>query len=515
MSFEAILQRLRVSDAPREPCQHFSISQTPHLFRGVLEDRAVLAKSNLAIRGDSDLSVTTNPQNRGRASHAEIVAYMPRATWAPLFSATMMEVTLPSDPRTLRRIAVAATTVAIAAVVVGFIRNPQGEALLAAGALLALIAMLGIVRRLGLAALDTKRELRSLRAELREERKALQERIHLLEGILDSLEVGVIVCDDNYRVLSANRAAMDMFGSQQTDRSLLEFTMSNELRALAERARASQQVMEEKTEISHPRTRHLAVRARPCASNRVLLTLSDVSELVRLERVRTDFVANVSHELRTPLASIRALAETLAEEESMEREEMIHHLHRIIGEVDRLAALSNDLLTLSEAESKPSRKARVNLSQVAREIGEQYRLQAERKGLTYAMHIEDDVIVPLDRDQIVQVLANLLSNAIRYTLDGAVSFTLSSRDGTALIEVKDTGIGISREDLPRIFERFYRVDKARSRETGGTGLGLSIVRHIVNAHGGVVEVESTLGEGSTFTVRLPIDGTVATSGNTA
>lgn len=417
----------------------------------------------------------------------------------------MAKLHLPSDPRTLRRIAVAATLVATAAVVVGFFRNPQGEALLAIGALLALVSMLGTVRRLGVTALEARREVRSLRTELREERKALGGRIQLLEDILDSLDVGVLVCDENYRVISANRAAKEMFGSTRSERSLLEFTMSNELRALAERARASRQAAEEKVELFHPRSRHVIARVSPCASDRLLLALADVSELVRLERVRSDFVANVSHELRTPLASIKALAETIAEEENMERDEMNHHLHRITGEVDRLTALSNDLLTLSGAESKPSRKAQVNLSQVAREIGEQYRPQAERKGLGYSLHIEDGVVVPLDRDQIVQVLANLLSNAIRYTPEGAVSLTLSAQNGTAVLQVKDTGIGISREDLPRIFERFYRVDKARSRETGGTGLGLSIVRHIVNAHGGEVDVESAVGSGSTFTVRLPIE----------
>jgi two-component system phosphate regulon sensor histidine kinase PhoR len=419
----------------------------------------------------------------------------------------MEVVNLSSDPRMLRRIAVAATLVAIAAVVVGFVRNPEGEALLAIGALLALASMLGIVRRLGASALESRREVRSLRSEFREEKRRLDERVQLLEEILDALDAGVIVCDTNYKVISANRSAQEMFGSGQPGRSLLEFTMSNELRALAERALSTGTTQEEKITLSHPSARHVLVRAIPCTTNRLLIVVADVSELVRLERVRTDFVANVSHELRTPLASIRALAETIAEEKDMAREEVTHHLHRIIGEVDRLTALSNDLLTLSEAESKPSQKVAVNLSQVAREIGEQYRPQAERKGLAYSLSIQDDVVVPLDRDQIVQVLANLLSNAIRYTPEGAVSMTLSTRNGSAILEVRDTGIGISREDLPRIFERFYRVDKARSRETGGTGLGLSIVKHIVNAHGGDVEVESTLGSGSKFTVRLPIEAT--------
>lgn len=412
-----------------------------------------------------------------------------------------------SDPRTLRQVAVVATLVAIAAVVVGFLRNPQSEAILVIGTLVALASMLGIVRRLGIAALEARREVRALRSELREEKKRLEERVAILERILDSLEVAIIVCDENYRVLSANRAAKEMFETEETaGRSLLEFTMSNELRALAVRVQETRQAQEEKLELSHPRTRHLLVHARPCHAERLLLVLTDVSELVRLERVRSDFVANVSHELRTPLASIKALAETIAEEKGMKHEEREHHLHRIIGEVDRLTALSNDLLTLSEAESKPSRKVQVNLSQVAREVGEQYRPQAERKGLNYSIQIEDNLLVPLDRDQIVQVLANLLSNAIRYTPEGSVSLTVSSKEGSVLLEVKDTGIGISREDLPRIFERFYRVDKARSRETGGTGLGLSIVRHIVNAHGGDIQVASTLGVGSTFTVHLPIEG---------
>lgn len=409
---------------------------------------------------------------------------------------------LSNDPRFLRQVALFAAFLAVTAVAVALVRNPRGEALLLVGALLAIVSMIGFVRRLGLAALEARRELRSLRGELREVQSALERRIALFREICDELQAAILLCDPASKLIYANRAAEVMFEEEQAGQSLLEFTLSNDLRGLFDEAKAKGEAKMKRLSLSHPRERQVLAFAKS-VEDAILIVVEDVTELARLERIRTDFVANVSHELRTPLASIRALAETLRDEPSMPPDERDHQLKLMIGEVDRLAALSQDLLTLSAAESRPAEIRPADLSQIAIEIAEQYRPQAERKGLRFETNIEPNLVIPMDKDQIVQVLANLLSNAIRYTQEGSVNLVLAREGDQVVITVQDTGIGIAQEDIPRIFERFYRVDKARSRETGGTGLGLSIVRHIVNAHGGKVTVQSRLGEGSTFKVFLP------------
>jgi len=417
-------------------------------------------------------------------------------------------VRLSNDPRFLRQVALFAAFLAVAAVAVALIRNPRGEALLLVGALLAMASMIGFVRRLGLAALEARRELRSLRAELRESQNAWERRAAIFEEICNELQTPIILCDPSSKIVYANRAAKEMFDETPNGKSLLQFTLSNDLRRLFDTAKNNGEAPMMRISLSHPQERQILALGKRVEGG-VLIVLEDVTELARLERVRTDFVANVSHELRTPLASIRVIAETLRDEPDMPTEERDHQLALMIGEVDRLAALSNDLLTLSTAESRPADIQPANLSQIAYEIAEQYRPQAERKGLHFEAKIQPDLVVPTDRNQIVQVLANLLSNAIRYTPEGSVTLEVRSEGDQVLMVVQDTGIGIAQEDLSRIFERFYRVDKARSRETGGTGLGLAIVRHIVNAHGGKVTVESRLGEGSRFQVALPARGAAA------
>jgi two-component system phosphate regulon sensor histidine kinase PhoR len=233
----------------------------------------------------------------------------------------------------------------------------------------------------------------------------------------------------------------------------------------------------------------------------------DIAQLRRSEAVRKDFTANVSHELRTPLAAIKAFAETLREGAADDAEHRAEFLQEIERNADRMARLVDDLLTLSALDSGARLPApeSVDLMRLAAEVAATLKPLADRKEL--ALRVEPFRDVPLvrgDRGQLKQVLTNLIDNAIKYTPEkGLVRVSAACAEGRATVNVEDTGPGIPPEALPRIFERFYRADKARSREMGGTGLGLAIVKHIVEAHDGGVSVESRPGGGSLFRFSLP------------
>jgi len=247
-----------------------------------------------------------------------------------------------------------------------------------------------------------------------------------------------------------------------------------------------------------------ALAAEPPGS--VVVVLRDVTQLRSIERLRRDFVANASHELKTPVASILALAETLRTAARHDPDTMTRLLSRLEQEAGRLAALVRDLLELSRLEGGPLTRALVDLNHVVEAEAERARQRAESEGLTLLLDASDgDLVVSGSEADLTLLVHNLLDNAIRYTPEGGeISVSLSADDGEAHLTVSDTGIGIPARDMHRIFERFYRVDAARSRQTGGTGLGLSIVRNVADAHGGGVVVTSEIGLGSTFTVQLPL-----------
>jgi two-component system sensor histidine kinase SenX3 len=253
----------------------------------------------------------------------------------------------------------------------------------------------------------------------------------------------------------------------------------------------------------------LQVRAAPLhRGNRVIGAVAfvrDVSELRRVESVRRDFVANVSHELKTPIGALALLAETMAAGEGSPVNSQL--ADRVQHEADRLGRIVDDLLDLSliEAQEAPIREP-VPVHVVLHEAAERVRGAADTVGTPLSvLPVSTHLVVTADRSQLVSAVTNLLDNAIKYSEPGEpVEVDAVAIDGSVCITVSDRGIGIPARDLERIFERFYRVDRARSRATGGTGLGLSIVRHVAQAHGGDVTVESTEGEGSTFRLRLPL-----------
>jgi two-component system phosphate regulon sensor histidine kinase PhoR len=291
---------------------------------------------------------------------------------------------------------------------------------------------------------------------------------------------------------------------------LLEFARVPELEGLLAAARSVGRTVEAHVRLAAPRERSINVTVTPLASayaGSALVVMHDASEAERLNRMRQDFVANVSHELRTPLTSIHGYAETLLQgglEDGDNRERFVQVIH---GQAARLGALVDDLLSLAELERPGAqpRLAAIDLRALVERQLAAFRPRAERAGV--ALELAPGAPLPLRADPVLleQVIANLVDNALKYTERGAVRLTLGASDDRAWCEVRDTGSGIPEEDLDRIFERFYRVDKARSREKGGTGLGLSIVKHIVTLHGGEVAVESRLGAGSTFRFEIPRD----------
>jgi len=241
----------------------------------------------------------------------------------------------------------------------------------------------------------------------------------------------------------------------------------------------------------------------------VVVVVHDVSDLRRLENVRRDFVANVSHELKTPLAVIKGFVETLLDGALHDEENGERFLGRIDANVDRLTHLVTDLLSLAHIESRGGsiEKRAVDWCWIVEEVLERHQAVAERKGLDLVPSLSDGPFRVLgDGEAMTQVLDNLVGNALKYTAEGRIEVSLERAGDRGLLRVRDTGLGIPSGDRERIFERFYRVDKARSRELGGTGLGLSIVKHLVLSMDGEVSVESEIGHGSVFTVSLPLAG---------
>ena len=223
------------------------------------------------------------------------------------------------------------------------------------------------------------------------------------------------------------------------------------------------------------------------------------------ERVRNEFVSNASHELKTPLATMKLLSESILYEDNPDPAVMKEFFSDINSEVDRLTGIINDLLELVRYDSVTSelKIGSIRLDELAQRVVRRLAPLAAKKGLTQETKLSP-VLIEGDESKLEQVMMNLIDNAIKYTDKGKISVTVKQDGANAVFSVKDTGIGISEEAQPRLFERFYRVDKARSRASGGTGLGLSIAQRIVAMHGGYIDVQSALQKGSTFTITLPV-----------
>jgi len=254
-----------------------------------------------------------------------------------------------------------------------------------------------------------------------------------------------------------------------------------------------------------PAGRTILAGATAITGDRVLLVLRDITQARLTEAVRRDFVANASHELKTPAASIQALAETIRDAASTDPDAIRHFAEQLEREAMRLSRIIADLLDLSRLETGTWQENDVRLDRLVVDEAERHRSAAESAELSLTVKGEGPVRVRGSAEDLTLMLRNLIQNAVGYTRPGGtVEVRVAPENGHAVVTVQDSGIGIPARDRKRIFERFYRVDRARSRDTGGTGLGLSIVKHVVENHHGTVSVESELGAGSKFVVRLPL-----------
>jgi two-component system phosphate regulon sensor histidine kinase PhoR len=327
-----------------------------------------------------------------------------------------------------------------------------------------------------------------------------------LATVLDGMGEGVLATDRQQKVLFVNGAAARLLefplegavGRPLWELVRLEPILKGSLEAIV--AGASRTV-----QVGPLRERHLSVSFSP-GPGLVVLVISDVTESARYQELRKEFVANVSHELRTPLTMIRGYLETLEDGAIRDPEKGPEFLGIITKHARLLSNLVDNLLDLSRLEGQGlGKRVRVDLAALVERVVDLRRPSAEKKGQGLDAIVAPDVPDVLgDADYLERAVSNLVDNAVKYTPEGgSIRITASRRGAQVAVQVSDDGIGIPESDLPRIFERFYRVDKSRSRDMGGTGLGLAIVKHVIQSHGGTIEVESALGKGSTFRVLLP------------
>jgi len=340
-------------------------------------------------------------------------------------------------------------------------------------------------------------------AEVREERDRLR-------GILFGMQEGLLLLDASGRIALVNPAVKEMLllGADAVGKTLLEAIRHTELKQLLDDARVQTEPLSREIEVGGLRPRRLLVRVTraPFEDSQVFAVFSDVTEIRRLESMRRDFAANVSHELRTPITAIRSAAETLQFGPADDRQFVAQFLGIIDRNAGRLQDLVEDVLSLSHIESQKLKLCMepLDLGGIGGQVLGIFRERAAKKQLELDAQLEASLRVAADRRALEHVLTNLVDNAVKYCSAGAkiqVSASAPDADWVRVL-VNDSGPGIEARHLPRVFERFYRVDAGRSRELGGTGLGLSIVKHLVEAMGGQVSVESTPGVGTTFSFTL-------------
>lgn len=346
---------------------------------------------------------------------------------------------------------------------------------------------------------------------LRELARHLEQSTTLFEGVLETMQEAVLVVDSAEQVLFINSAARDLFDVSQfsaVGKLAWESIRSSQLQEIIAQALSTGKLV--RGEVDLPRRKRLldvsAVVLSLESGPGCLAVAYDVTDLRRLEKMRRDFVSNVSHELKTPLTSIQAYADTLLNGGLEDEDSSRMFVERIVEQSERLSMLIQDLLRLAKIESEPEAFEIVSCDalDIAATVFRDHQTVAEARQISLSMDTPDDPLgVLADADGLRTILNNLLTNAINYTLAGGQVRLVVRRDGVrVLFEVSDTGVGIAKEHQSRVFERFYRVDKARTRSVGGTGLGLAIVRHLVEVLQGEITLKSELGRGSTFRVRL-------------
>lgn len=321
--------------------------------------------------------------------------------------------------------------------------------------------------------------------------------------ILEHMSDGVVVLDDALRPFFANAAAIRILGLQGPD--LPAYLAPPQL------TEAVRDALEEKgrqrlVEVSYPSRLSLQVQAEPLEGGPVMVVLQDVSEELRTQRIRKEFVAHASHELKSPVASLQALTEAMVQALRDDPAAAARFSDKVLSESHRLGKLVADLLDLSRLEEPATTPhGHCDLSRLAETELSEAREAAEAGGLRIEVEVENGLVLSGDPQQVALLIRNLLGNAIQYTPEGGLVKLVARRNGqSAVLRVEDTGIGIPQEAQSRVFERFYRVDRARSRARGGTGLGLAIVKHVAELHDATIRVESEVGRGSVFEVSFPL-----------
>lgn len=338
-----------------------------------------------------------------------------------------------------------------------------------------------------------------------EEINRLNQQLNIL---LNSIDLGIIFFDSKKRIVAYNLQAERIFGTKfKKGSSLLESVRVYDLYAFLADAQADEikldVYLDNKTKTLKITKKF--IKYQEDLDEGIILIIDDITQLKKLEKMRTDFVANVSHELKTPLTSIKGFVETLKEGAVEDTNLAMKFLNIIEVEVERLTRLISDLLYLSEIENTKMAKTDDNIDvlDVLNECIELLTNKAKSKNVSIKTICEDNLCIKMNRDLLKQVFINLIDNAIMYNKEnGKVEISICKQGDKTEIRIKDTGIGIPQEEIERIFERFYRVDKGRSRKLGGTGLGLSIVKHIVQLYNGLIEVKSEVGKGSEFIIKL-------------
>lgn len=343
-----------------------------------------------------------------------------------------------------------------------------------------------------------------------------------LQSVLDNMTSGVVMIAHDGRITLYNRKAEQLLGSsarERVGRNYSELRYHYELLGLIRDGLDTPVALHEQLTVYYPEERMLEIGLVPMTMSDdeepgLLMVLQDVTAIRRLENMRSEFVANVSHELKTPVAVVKGFAETLLAGAIYDRETATSFLTIIRDESDRLNRLIGDILELSKIESRraPLQFSPVDMPQFLERLTEMLSADAAKKSITLDVQAEPELFLEADEDRLGQIVINLMQNGINYTPEGGkVKVRAEYAEGGAeddvdkvRITVSDTGIGIPKRDIERIFERFYRVDKARSRSSGGTGLGLSIVKHLVELHHGTIRVESTVGVGSQFIMEFPM-----------
>lgn len=353
----------------------------------------------------------------------------------------------------------------------------------------------------------------SLKTESYEEEYPKIINIQNFEAILKSITDGIIILDPRGNILFANKSFKQLIKTDEAPegKHFIEVIRNLDLLNLLRSAMNSmEEVGEELTIRKSWGEISIFAKAMPMLGQEgrikfLIVLLHDITKLKQLENIRKDFVANVSHELKTPVTAIKGYAETLLDGAIDDRENASKFVEIIKKQADRLSELIDDLLTLSRIESGDIviEKKDIAIEEIVQSVFEIFVERAQKKGIKLDKEINKKAIINADRNKIMQILINLVDNAIKFTEEGSVKISFNMENEDFVLSVKDTGIGIPKEHLPRIGERFYRVDRARSRQLGGTGLGLAIVKHLVIAHGWDLKIDSEIGKGTEIKIIIP------------